>query len=65
MPWIENRFEEGLIVTSTEGQMVDISVEDGKIGSTTKLGETIYASPVVADNTLLILTDKGKLVAYR
>lgn len=54
-----------LILTNTLGQLVNVSVEDGKVGSITKLGDPIYASPVVADGTLLVLTDKGKLVAYR
>lgn len=54
-----------LILTSTEGEIYNVAVEDGKIGQPTKLGDRIYASPVVADNTLLILTDKGRLVAYR
>jgi len=54
-----------LILTNTEGQVVNVSIEEGKVGSIAKLGSTIYASPVVADNTLLVLTDKGRLVAYR
>ncbi len=54
-----------LILTSTEGTVVNVAVEDGKIGSTVKLGNKIYQAPVVADNTLLILTDSGRLVAYR
>jgi len=54
-----------LIVTNTQGQVVNIAVADGRIGTITKLGDTIYQAPVVADNTLLVLTDKGKLVAYR
>ncbi|MBD3762152.1 PQQ-binding-like beta-propeller repeat protein [Sphingomonadaceae bacterium G21617-S1] len=54
-----------LIVTNTLGQIVNVSIDDGKIGTITKLGDTIYQAPVVADNTLLVLTDKGKLVAYR
>lgn len=54
-----------LIITNTLGQIINISVEDGKVGTITKLGDAIYQGPVVADNTLLVLTDKGKLVAYR
>ncbi|WP_347269635.1 PQQ-like beta-propeller repeat protein [Rhizorhabdus histidinilytica] len=54
-----------LILTNTEGQVVNVAVDTGRVGTITKLGDTIYAAPVVADNTLLVLTDKGKLVAYR
>ena len=54
-----------LILTNTLGQIVNVAVEDGKVGTVTKLGDRIYAAPVVADNTLLVLTDAGRLVAYR
>ncbi|ATE63511.1 PQQ-like beta-propeller repeat protein [Rhizorhabdus dicambivorans] len=54
-----------LIIVNTLGQIVNIGLEDGKIGTITKLGDTIYQAPIVADNTLLVMTDKGKLVAYR
>jgi outer membrane protein assembly factor BamB len=54
-----------LILTNTEGMITNVAVEDGKIGSSVKLGARIYQAPVVADGTLLILTDSGRLVAYR
>jgi outer membrane protein assembly factor BamB len=54
-----------LILTNTEGMVTNVAVADGKIGTSVKLGDRIYQAPVVADNTLLILTDKGRLVAYR
>ncbi|MGC6330402.1 PQQ-like beta-propeller repeat protein [Rhizorhabdus sp. FW153] len=54
-----------LILTNTLGQLVEVGVADGAVGRTTKLGDTIYASPIVADNMLFVLTDGGKLVAYR
>ena len=54
-----------LILTSTEGGILNVAVEDGKIGNGVRLGSRIYAAPVVADNTLLVLTDEGRLVAYR
>lgn len=54
-----------LILTSTEGLVTNVALADGKIGSSVKLGNRIYQAPVVADNTLLILTDSGRLVAYR
>ncbi len=54
-----------LVLTNSDGEIVNVAIEDGKVGTITKLGDPIYAAPVVADSTLLILTDKGRLVAYR
>jgi outer membrane protein assembly factor BamB len=54
-----------LLLTNTQGQLVEVAVADGAVGRTIKLGDTIYAAPVVADNMLFVLTDGGKLVAYR
>ena len=54
-----------LIVTSTEGGILNVAYESGKMGTGVKLGQRIYQAPVVAENTLLILTDSGRLVAYR
>ena len=54
-----------LILTNTEGQVLNVAYETGKPGSSVKLGTRIYQAPIVADNQLLILTDSGRLVAYR
>lgn len=54
-----------LIVTSTEGGILNVAYENGKMGTGVKLGTRIYQAPVVADETLLVLTDNGRLVAYR
>ncbi|MDE1151997.1 MAG: PQQ-binding-like beta-propeller repeat protein [Micavibrio sp.] len=54
-----------LVVVSTDGQMLDISPQDGSIFRTEKTGRPTDISPVVADNTLLILTKDGELIAYR
>jgi len=54
-----------LILASTEGSLLNVAIEDGRVGSSVKLGSTIYQPPVVAENMLLVLTDNGRLVAYR
>lgn len=54
-----------LILTSTDGGILNVAVEDGRMGTGIKLGTRVYQAPVVADNTLLVLTDNGRLVAYR
>lgn len=56
---------EGLFVVGTNGYMASVSPYDGKIVSTTKLPGAAHLSPVVANNTLYVLTDDGKLTAYR
>lgn len=54
-----------LILTSTTGEILNVAVADGKIGAGVKVGSKIYQAPIVADGTLLVLTDAGRLVAYR
>ena len=54
-----------LILTSTQGDIINVAVADGTIGTSTRLGSTIYQAPVVADSMMLVLTDSGRLVAYR
>jgi outer membrane protein assembly factor BamB len=54
-----------LFAVSTDGRMDEISPTDGKILKTTKLDDEADISPVVAGNTLLILTNNGTLSAYR
>ena len=54
-----------LILTNTQGEILNVAIADGAIGNGVRLGTTIYQAPVVADNMLLVLTDNGRLVAYR
>lgn len=54
-----------LIVTSTRGDIVNLAIENGKVGTSSKLGDTIYQAPIVAENMMIVMTDDGKLVAYR
>lgn len=54
-----------LILANTEGALVNVRLADGKIGTTTKMGEAIYAQPVVVGNTLLVLESNGRLTAWR
>jgi outer membrane protein assembly factor BamB len=54
-----------LILASSEGQMVSVGAGDGKVQSTTKVGAPVFLSPVVANSTLYILDNSGKLAAFR
>ena len=54
-----------LVVTSSQGQMVNVSPADGTIQSTVKAGGPVLLSPIVAGGTLYILTNEGRLTAWR
>ena len=56
---------EGLFVTGTNGYMASISPYTGKIVSTTRLPGAAHLAPIVANNSIYVLTDDGKLSAYR
>jgi outer membrane protein assembly factor BamB len=54
-----------LILASSRGQLVNVSPTDGAVQSTTKAGGPVLMSPLVADGTLFILTNDGRLTAWR
>lgn len=54
-----------LIVASSQGQLVFVSPVDGKLLSTTDLDQPVSLSPVVANSTLYVLDDSGRLSAFR
>jgi outer membrane protein assembly factor BamB len=54
-----------LYLVGSNKQMITISPIDGKLIETVKLPAPAFLSPIVVDNTLYLLTDDGKLTAYR
>ena len=54
-----------LILVSSLGQLVIVSPADGRVLSTTDTGAQLSLPPVVANNTLYILSDSGRLTALR
>ncbi len=54
-----------LFTVSSAGEMLEIAAQDGKILRKYKLGHGATRSPVVANGTLLVLTEDGKLMAWR
>ena len=54
-----------LFVVSSNKAMVTLSPLTGEVQSTTKLKAPAFLAPIVADNTLYLLTDDGKLSAWR
>jgi hypothetical protein len=54
-----------LILASSDGRLAYMSPADGHLLSVVDVNTPIYLSPVVANNTLYILDDSGRLTAYR
>ena len=54
-----------LILTSSRGQIAYVSPADGAVQATVDTRTSISLPPVVADNTLYVLDDNGRLTAYR
>lgn len=54
-----------LWIANTEGQVMSASVADGVVSELTNLKAPISLAPVVANNTLYILDDNGKLTAFK
>jgi outer membrane protein assembly factor BamB len=54
-----------LILADSIGELVNVSVTDGSILSIAKTGEDLTLAPIVADNTLFILSNDGRLSAWR
>lgn len=54
-----------LILVGSNGALININPIDGSFQSQANLKQGASFQPVVANNTLLILTDSGNLIAYR
>ena len=54
-----------LIVTGTAGTMYYFDPDSGSYQGATSVGAPVSVSPVVANNTLYVLDDAGRLHAYR
>lgn len=54
-----------LLLASTQGELVNVAIADGAVGTRAKLGSPVYLPPVVAENTLFVLEDSGRLSAWR
>ena len=56
---------DNLVVADFEGMIHWLDREDGKFLARAKAGSGVSATPLVAGNLVLVLTDKGKLEAWR
>lgn len=54
-----------LIAASSSGSLVFVSAETGRPVNTLTLGEPTFISPLIAGNTIYILTDEATLKAFR
>jgi outer membrane protein assembly factor BamB len=54
-----------LIVAGSNGVLVNVNPTDGRLQSQTNAGGGVRFQPVVAGGTLYLLTDEGRLLAYR
>jgi len=54
-----------LLVVNDRGQLVNVSVADGKVGTSVKAGDGFYLPPIVANNILYLIDTKGRLSTWR
>jgi len=56
---------ERLMLVSSRGEGLTINPYNGSIISEFKVGDDVFISPIIANETVYIVTDKAKLVALR
>ena len=54
-----------LWIANTEGDVMSAAVEDGSVAPFARLGKPVSLAPVVADRTLYVLDDGGRITAFR
>lgn len=54
-----------LLTVSSTGTLAHVSPQTGEVLATTDLGEEFYIAPVIANRTVYLLADSGKLIALR
>jgi len=54
-----------LWIANSEGDIYSASVEDGSVSRFSRVGKGISLAPVVADRTLYVLDDGGRITAFR
>jgi outer membrane protein assembly factor BamB len=56
---------ERLVIAGTNGALINVDPVSGTFQSQVKIKDGVSFQPVVANNTLYLLTDGGSLIAYR
>lgn len=54
-----------LVLASSEGQMVILDPATGERTEDRDIGDAVFIAPVIAEETIVVFTDEGRLIAYR
>ncbi len=54
-----------LVLASSEGELMIIDPVTGEIMGDRSLGDPVFIAPVIANETVVVLTDEGRLIALR
>ncbi len=54
-----------LILASSDGKIIHVDPKTGTVQNTVKAGGSVTLPPLVANNTLYIITDEGRITAWR
>jgi len=54
-----------LWLVNSQGNLISFAVEDGKQLDTIELGSPIYIPPIIANNTMYVVLDSGRLVTLK
>ena len=54
-----------LVLVSSDGEVVKVAPQSGAVLDTVEISDGSVISPIVADETIFILTEKGKLIALK
>jgi len=54
-----------LWIANSEGDVMSAAVEDGQVTPFTRMGKGVSLAPIVADRTLYVLDDGGRISAFR
>jgi len=54
-----------LLITGTTGEMLALSPYDGQVMGKINLNAPVRLAPVIANRTIYVLTDTGRLIALR
>ncbi len=54
-----------LLVANSRGRMLSLSAKTGETLDELKIGDDVFIPPIVVQETIFVLTDDAKLIAYR
>ncbi|MCC5995041.1 MAG: PQQ-binding-like beta-propeller repeat protein [Oceanicaulis sp.] len=54
-----------LVLASSQGELAIVDVSSGAVTATRNLGDPVFAAPVIAAETVVVVTNNGRLIALR